>query len=501
MVERIIDDELYPTVAEDDDGQLAASLDGMTLDGDTLFEHKLLNDDLRACRDNGAPIPEHYRAQMEQQLMVTGAREVLFVASRWDDAGEPTEEPLHAHYESDPAMRRRILDGWAQFARDLQDWQPAAAAPEGKAPEQLPALHVQVQGQVVASNLAEFKAHALAVISAINTDLQTDGDFADAEKTVKWCKDVESRLAAAKDAALGQTASIDALFRALDEIAETARRTRLDLEKKVKAKKDEIRLTKIREAERRFGDVVAVRTEQLGVALIIQHPDFAGAIRGLKTLASIDNALAAALTDATATVNRMFYDAQNNLLWLEESEARNLPTFPDLAQLLTQPAEAFRAIVSGRLVQHREAAERMRQEAEAKARAEEEARAAAATAAAEAQAQAEQAAPEQAPAAPVQQEAAAPETAPVAPVAAPAQPQGKPVALKDINAAIAPISITQQGMDWFGFRPVESKGRAVLYPAGTIAELCTSIERHMRAVRNPESTCCIPPGGATGRTL
>lgn len=449
MVEKIIDDDLFPVVAEDDDGQLAASFDGMTLDGDTVFEHKLMNDALRACRDACAPIPEHYRAQMEQQLMVSGAREVLFVASAWTDDGQAAEPPYHGHYESDPIMRQRILDGWAQFAADLKNWQPAAAAPEGKAPEQLPALHVQVQGQVVASNLAEFKVRALAVIGAINTDLQTDGDFADAEKTVKWCKDVESRLAAAKDAALGQTASIDELFRALDEIAETARRTRLDLEKKVKAKKDEIRLTKIREAERRFCDVVAVRTEQLGVSLIIQHPDFAGAIRGLKTLASIDNALAAALTEATATVNRMFDDAQNNLLWLEESEARNLPTFPDLAQLLTQPAEAFRAIVSGRVVQHREAAERMRAEAEAKARAEEEA-----------------------------------QTHPVDTPAAPESPQPAKDAeraelptmkLGEINALLSPVTITREGLSDLGFDHVGREKAAYLYYAKDFPLICDKL--------------------------
>ena len=477
LAETVIGEELYPVVCHDDADRLAASLDGATMDETVIWEHKTLNDDFRACRDCGAPIPEHIRAQVEHQLLVSGADRCLVTATRWNEDGTLAEPPFHGWLQSDPALRARILAGWQQFAADLKNWQPAAAAPEGKAPEQLPALHVQVQGQVVASNLAEFKAHALAVIGAINTELQTDNDFADAEKTVKWCKDVENRLAAAKESALGQTASIDELFRALDEIAETARRTRLDLEKKVKAKKDEIRLTKIREAERRFCDVVAVRTEQLGVALTIQHPDFAGAIRGLKTLASIDNALAAALTDATATVNRLFDDAQNNLLWLEESEARNLPTFPDLAQLLTKPAEDFRAIVSGRVAQHREAAERMRQEAEAKARAEEEARAAAA-AAAEAQAQA-QAAPEQAPA-PVQQEAAAPETAPVA---APAQPEGEPVALKDINAAIDPLYVSQRDMEIFGLRALPQNGRTVRYPAGTLARLCDAIEHHVRAVR------------------
>ncbi len=71
---------------------------------------------------------------------------------------------------------------------------------------------------VTASTLEQFKAHSLAVFSAINTGLQTDQHLADAEKTVKWCGEVEERLEAAKQHALSQTENIDALFRTIDEI-------------------------------------------------------------------------------------------------------------------------------------------------------------------------------------------------------------------------------------------------------------------------------------------
>ena len=36
---------------------------------------------------------------------------------------------------------------------------------------------------------------------------------------MKWCADVESRLAAAKEHALSQTATIDELFRTIDDIS------------------------------------------------------------------------------------------------------------------------------------------------------------------------------------------------------------------------------------------------------------------------------------------
>ena len=478
MVERMIDDELYPTVVEDDAGQLAASLDGMTLDGDTLFEHKLLNDDLRACRDNGSPIPGHYRAQMEQQLMVTDAREVLFVASRWDDAGNQTEEPLIAHYESDPIMSRRILDGWAQFARDLKSWQPAAAAPapEGSAPEMLPALHVEVRGQVIASNLTAFRERAMAVIGNINTDPRTDEDFADAEKTVKWCKEVETRISGAKQNALGQTGDIDALFRALDEIAETTRRTRLNLEKQVKAKKDEIRADRIRAASVEYADFVAQAMQDAGFQITVPRTDFAAVIHGLKTLSSIDEKLGAALAREKSVFAARIDDAAAKLEWMRtETQAEQWPSLfrRDLIDLLDLPVDAFRDAVTGRI---------------AKAEAEQVAREEAQRQADEARARAEaDAAQEQAPAspAPVPTPSPAPDLvqqAQGAPAPAPA-PTGEPELLRNINTAIAPLYMSQRDMEIFGLRPLPQNGRTVRYPAGTLARLCEAIEQHVRAVR------------------
>lgn len=478
MVEKMIDDELYPSVIEDNAGQLAASLDGMTLDGDTLFEHKLLNDDLRACRDNGAPIPEHYRAQMEQQLMVTDAREVLFVASRWDENGNQTEEPLIAHYESDPIMSRRILDGWAQFARDLRDWQPdtAAPAPEGSAPETLPALHVEVRGQVIASNLTAFRERALAVIGNINTDPRTDEDFADAEKTVKWCKEVETRISGAKQNALGQTGDIDALFRALDEVSEFARKTRLTLEKAVKAKKDEIRADRVRAATVEYADFVAQAMRDAGFQITVPRTDFAAVIHGLKTLASIDEKLGAALSREKSAFAARIDDAAAKLEWMRtETDAAQWPSLfqRDLIDLLDLPTEAFRDAVTGRIAKA-QAEQAAREEAQRQA---EEARARA-----EAQAQAEQAAPETAPIAPAPEPSPAPDLVQQA-QAAP-EPTGEPETLRAINEAIAPLYMSQRDMEIFGCRALPQQGgRTVRYPAGTLARLCEAIEQHVRAVR------------------
>jgi len=70
-------------------------------------------------------------------------------------------------------------------------------------------LNGQVTGAVLASNAAEFRQHAFAVLDGINRNLQTDQDFSDAEQTGKWCKQVEQKLADTKRHILMQTADID----------------------------------------------------------------------------------------------------------------------------------------------------------------------------------------------------------------------------------------------------------------------------------------------------
>jgi putative phage-type endonuclease len=160
MAETILGEELYPIVGSLD--KLSASFDGLTMAENIAWEHKTLNNELRQCFRNmetiapahrehvaGRELPIHHRIQMEQQLYVSGAEKVLFTASRWSDEGELLEA-VHCWYYPDLQLRAEILNGWAQFALDLAGFvSPAAApvAPEGRAPNVLPALRIEVRGR------------------------------------------------------------------------------------------------------------------------------------------------------------------------------------------------------------------------------------------------------------------------------------------------------------------------------------------------------------------
>ena len=356
IAEKILDEDLYPVVGSL--GNLSASFDGLTADESVVFEHKTLNDDLRFAMQpgcTGSDLPLHYRIQIEQQLAVSGAKYALFMASSW--IGDDLQEKRHCIYEPDMDLRTRILQGWAQFEIDLRDYQPQVVDVKaiGRAPDMLPALHIAVTGMVTASNLAEFKAHALAVFEGINTNLESDEDFADAEKTVKWCADVEDRLAAAKAHALSQTADIDELFRAIDDITAEARRKRLELDKLVKSRKEEMKSHIVMDARTALGLHIAALNDRLGKPLMPAIcADFAGAIKGKKNFDSMRDAvntmLAAAKVDANMVADRI----QANLEILKAHEPFGF-LFSDVQVIALKQPDDLKLLVESRISNYRAA--------------------------------------------------------------------------------------------------------------------------------------------------
>ena len=357
LAEKIIGEELYPVVGSN--GKFAASFDGMTMFGEVIFEHKTLNAALAAI-DPDEQLPLYYRIQMEHQLMVSGAEKCLFMASKWDATDQLIGES-HRWHSPDLALRQRIVDGWAQFERDLVGYALPEAKPEavGRAPDALPALCIELTGQVTTSNLAEFRAHAREVLAGIKRDgFQTDEDFANADKTAKWCADVESRLDAAKQHALAQTTSIDELFRTLDAIKEDTRQVRLGLEKTVKARKEAVKMERIAKAKSDFAaHVAALQSEIADVRLTVLAPDFGVAIKGLKTLTSVDNAIGVAMANAKIYADQQAADVREKLGWLGENAAEHRALLADLQQLIAKPLDDFKLAVTTRIDAHRRAEE------------------------------------------------------------------------------------------------------------------------------------------------
>lgn len=356
ILEHDLGEEFYPIVATDDDDYLLASVDGINLAEDTVFEHKLLNADVVQQIRLGELSPAYYW-QLEQILHVTGAERVIFVCS------DGTRDNFHRlEYRAVPGRAEQLLAGWAQFAQDMASWQDepeSAPVAVGRTPDNLPALRVEVTGEVTHSNLDAYREHALAVFASINRELTTDQHFADAEKTVRWCSDVESRLEAVKQNALAQTKSIDELFRTIDGISAEARRVRLELDKLVKARKESIRTEIVASGNRDFRAHISALNERLGRELMPAVPvDFMTAIRNKRTVASLRDAVDAELTRAKLAANAIADRIQVNLRHFEQAAAGYEGLFVDLRQIVTKEAEDFAALVQVRVAEAKAAEER-----------------------------------------------------------------------------------------------------------------------------------------------
>lgn len=344
IAEKIIGDDLFPATYSF--GSLSCSCDGITMMEDVAFEHKQFNAELAESLRNDV-LPDHHWPQAQQILMITGAKKLLFMTSD-GTADKCAYMWVIPHGEYQQALNA----GWLQFQRDLESYEhiEEQAAPVGKAPEALPALRIEVTGMVTASNIDAFKSHAVAVFEGIKTDLDTDEDFADAEKTVKFCKEVEDRLAAAKDHALSQTESIDALFRAIDEIGEIARQKRLTLDKLVKTRKESIRVELVQKAQRSLEAYVVAINMRLGVRLLNLTAPFAEAIKGKKTVSSIKDALDTTLANAKIEASEKSRLIEINCKASEDHKH----LFPDFAALCLKSSEDFNTILQLRIREEKE---------------------------------------------------------------------------------------------------------------------------------------------------
>jgi len=525
VAESLICEDLYPCVVVD--GKLSASLDGLTVGGDTAWEHKRLNKALRDAMFQdciGTDLPEMYRIQCEHQLIVSKAERVLFMASEWTDEGELIEE-RHCWYFPDAELRARIVTGWAQFALDLQDYQPRehVPAPTGRAPGTLPTLRIEVTGMVTASNLAEWEAAATELFSEVRSrDLSTDQDFADAELAVKGCSDIESQLEAAKARILSGTESIEAAFKTIDRMKEQARSTRLALAKLVDARKL-ARRTEIVERGRQA--VLAHYTTinaSLGAHAIAQPSslitELGAAIKGKKSFASMEDAVDSAVANLKIAASQQADRVRASMAALDDAQGEYATLFPERVQLCASKApDDLRNLAAARIAEHKakeqkrmdDERERIRQEEIAKLERERQDRErqendARLTQEAEDQAyidrqqrDAEREEQNSAAGAPAAQQGSEGEAnnAGVAtgsrnslptesvtrgslPPTTTTEDPGAPLAtikLGDINARIAPLSISADGMSKLGFDPVNVQGAAKLYHERDFTRICAAM--------------------------
>jgi putative phage-type endonuclease len=452
IAEEIIGQELYPITGTSvvDGLSLLASLDGATMDEEVIWEHKLFGEDLAEAVRAGNLDP-HYTVQMDQQLLVSGAKKCLFMTSD----GTP-ENMAWCWYESSQEKFDALIAGWKRFAADLAEYVPQdiPEKPKADAIMALPALAVQIRGEVITSNLPVFRSAAETFIANIKTDLKTDDDFVQADATVKFCKEAEDNLEVAKNAAIAQTASIDELMRTVDHIREQLRTKRLALNSLVEQRKKQIKENAVAERRQKYADHVAALNTELGeVSIVVAAPDFVAAIKGLKTIASLYDKLDTALANGKIAADAAAKDLRAKLDW-HKQHAEYAFLFRDLQTLIQKPTEDFQLAVTTRIEQHKQA------EAEKEAKA----------------------AVEKAAAIPAPQTVTltAPgrgggKTASAAPTSPPT------LRLGQINERLAPIALSAEGLATLGFKHAATDKAAKLYHEGDFELICAALVRHVQS--------------------
>lgn len=494
LAEEIIGDDLAPLSGTlDVEGlsrPLGASFDGITMMGADVFEHKRINESLRYTpwdEGNGDHLPLMYRVQMEHQLIVSDAQRVLFMATRWD--GETCVERRHCWYASDPALRKQIIAGWQQFEADLLAYvAPSASAVEkviAEPVEMLPAPVVQVSGALaLKDNFATFEQRLRAFLAdKLIVSPRTDQDFADLDEQIKVMKDARQQLKAAEAQMLAQVQPIDQAKRTKDMLDKLLQQSVSQAEKRMAEEKD-----------RRKGEIVAVGVKalrdhidalnaRLGQPLMpvtVSAVDFGSEIKGLRSLTSMENAIATMTAKSKIAASEVADKIQRNIQALPGIVGERVGLTPDLAQIVTKNEDDFVAVVSQRVQAQREQEqrraaalaeqERERIRKEEADRIEREQRAAQAAAA-----------PPAPVATPVAAPVAAPAPAKIVSIARPAADDGKRLKLGDINSRLAPIALTADGLAGLGFKHVAVDKAAKLYREADFPLICARLIEHINA--------------------
>lgn len=504
LVEELIGEDLYPVTCSD--GPISASCDGLTMGEDIAFEHKQWNQALAAAIEAGQ-LPDEYMPQPQQIMMVTKAKKVIFVCS-----DGTRDNFVYLWVLPDPAWQARIRDGWKQFEADLVEYQHVEVlpAPVAAAVQDLPALSIRVDGQLSLNhNLVLFGEKLQSFIADIDTNPSDDQAFADAEQAIKVMERAETALGAAEASALGQVSAVDEMVRTVASYKELARKTRLMLEKVVKARKETIRVEIQQAGKDKAAAHIAALNARLGKPYMPTIAvDFAGVMKGKKTVTSLRDAVDTELARFKIEANAVADRIQINLGVLRELASNHTFLFADTPSIVLKAPDDLAALVKMRIAEHEqaeaakaealrariaeeervkaEAAERARVAAETKRQLNEQAAAVAAVraqqeaaerAAAEAQAQTQQQnipeiIPEPAPAV----------VTPIDVARAPAPADDSMLRLGQINERLAPITLTADGLAFLGFAHAMTDKSAKLYRESDFYRICAALQRHISAV-------------------
>lgn len=361
-------EDLHPvTGTREIDGLIyLASCDGLDMAWELGYEHKMRNAALAAyITEHDEPDPERYW-QLEHQLLVTGADKILLVTS-----DGTMESATYCWYASKPERREALKLGWKIFADDLAKWTPGeiVEAPAGESVESLPALVVNVQGELsVGGNIAEWRASAEKWLAKAPSEFKTDQDFANADTFGKACGEAEARLDVVMAQAMAGSKPLEDLMISVKAIQAQFAEKRLALERVVKFQKESIKTKAVTKAATDLMDYLqGVNKDLGGTYLPTISGKFAEAIKGKRSLTSMQASLDAELANCKLTAETIAKKIRTNLSSLKTEDQDHTALFPDLKTVVTKEPDDFAAILQNRVTAHQAAIDKAAEKATADA--------------------------------------------------------------------------------------------------------------------------------------
>lgn len=356
MAEEIIGEDLFPLVATTDDGYLGASSDGATMDGSTGWECKQWNEELAASVAAGV-VPDTHVGQLDQQGEVFGFKRILFMVTD----GTPAK-CVYCWHEPSAEAKAAIRPTWRQFDEDVAAYVPTekAAPLVAEVVKDLPAVMVQVSGSLsVANNFKLFEAAARDFIEhRLIREPKTDQDFVDLDAQIKSMKKAEDALDSAESSMLSQVSAVDEAKKTKDMLKKLIRDNRLAAEKLLTEKKESIKRSIVVCGQEALRQYVASLNDRIGGFMPEVSADFGAAIKGLRSLDSMNNEVNTLLAnkkiEASAIADRI--EANIKSLTINGESWRFL--FPDLHIVASKQSDDFSALLASRKANHKEAEEK-----------------------------------------------------------------------------------------------------------------------------------------------
>jgi uncharacterized coiled-coil protein SlyX len=180
---------------------------------------------------------------------------------------------------------------------------------------------VVVRGEVSVSNLNEITPMFDDYLASIKTEFSNDQDYADAEANGDNCEETEKRIKALRENIIAQMVDINTIDSTLANYQEAFRKMKVLLKNAVKEQKDNIKTTAIMKAKAAYADFVVELNKGIEVNLSqrLACPDFAAAIKNVKTISSMQSRINDALANGKAEATTLANDVKTKLAYINET--------------------------------------------------------------------------------------------------------------------------------------------------------------------------------------